>query len=127
MRRERPRMTVRELEDQLRRLSINDATSVDSLLRPEVGCTEIACLDPRSAALVRIAALIAMDGPAPAIEHATTTAMAAGASAEEVVGVLSASAPIVGASHVVSAAPRIARALGYDIDARVEGFGEPPP
>ena len=118
-------MIVRELEDQLRRLSINDATSIDSLLRSDVWCTEGACLDPRSAALVKIAALIALDGPGPAIEHATATAMAAGASAEEVVGVLSASAPIVGASHVVAAAPRIARALGYDIDARLEGFVEP--
>ena len=117
---------MRELEDQLRRLSINDASCLDSYLRSTGPCEDVAGLDPRSAALVRIAALVAMDGPAPAFEHATSSAMAAGASKEDVVGVLSASAPIVGSAHVVAAAPRIARALGYDIDARLEGLDDRP-
>jgi alkylhydroperoxidase/carboxymuconolactone decarboxylase family protein YurZ len=127
MRRGGSRATVRELEDQLRCLSINDATCLESLLRSSGSCEGVPNLDPRSVALVRIAALVAMDGPAPAFEHATSSAMAAGASAEDVVGVLTASAPIVGAAHVVAAAPRIARALGYDIDARLEGFDDPTP
>ena len=95
MRRGGSRATVRELEDQLRRLSINDATCLESLLRSSGSCEGVPNLDPRSVALVRIAALVAMDGPAPAFEHATSSAMAAGASAEDVVGVLTASAPIV--------------------------------
>ncbi len=45
-------------------------------------------LDPHAAALVRLAVLIALDGPAPAFEWATATAIASGATEDEIVGVL---------------------------------------
>ena len=40
---------------------------------------------------------------------------------DEIVGTLIAVAPIVGTARVVSAAPELALALGYDIEAALEG------
>ena len=70
--------------------------------------------------------LIALDGPGPAFEWATSAALADGATAEELVGVLVTAAPLVGSAHVVSSAPRLARALGYDIDAALERMDPEP-
>lgn len=111
---------MRELEDRLRRLSIHDAHAVDHVLGS--GSAEVGeqALDPHAAALVRLGVLIAVDGPAPAFEWATASALAAGATEEEMVGVLVAAGPLVGSAHVVSVAPRLARALGYDIDEDLE-------
>jgi 4-carboxymuconolactone decarboxylase len=111
---------MRALEDRLRRLSINDARSIGSVLTPDPPESAIDDLDPHTAALVRLGVLIALDGPGPAFEWATAAAMASGATEEELYGVLVAAAPLVGSAHVVSAAPRLARALGYDIDADLE-------
>jgi 4-carboxymuconolactone decarboxylase len=111
---------MRALEDRLRRLSINDARSVGSLLAQDAAGSGTPDLDPRAASLVRLGVLIALDGPAPAFESATATAIANGATEEELVGVLVAAAPLVGSAHVVSAAPRLARAMGYDIDGALE-------
>ena len=47
-------------------------------------------------------------------------ALAAGACNDEIVGILIAVAPIVGLARVVSAAPELALALGYDLDAALE-------
>lgn len=117
---------MRAHEDRLRRLSINDARSLGSVLTPEPTDARPDDLDPHAAALVRLAVLIALDGPAPAFEWATACAIASGATEDEIVGVLVATGPLVGSSHVVSAAPKLARAMGYDIDADLERL-EPRP
>jgi alkylhydroperoxidase/carboxymuconolactone decarboxylase family protein YurZ len=44
-------------------------------------------------------------------------ALAAGASAEEVTGVLLATAPVAGLGRVVGAVPGLAAGLGYDVEA----------
>jgi alkylhydroperoxidase/carboxymuconolactone decarboxylase family protein YurZ len=51
---------------------------------------------------------------------AVETALAAGATAEDVVGTLVAVAPISGLARVVSAAPEVALSLGYDLDVAFE-------
>jgi alkylhydroperoxidase/carboxymuconolactone decarboxylase family protein YurZ len=43
-------------------------------------------------------------------------ALAAGATDEEIVGVLAAVAPVVGSARVNAAAPALGRALGYEVD-----------
>lgn len=111
---------MRAHEDRLRRLAINDAASIGSVLTPGPADARPDDLDPHATALVRLAVLIALDGPAPAFEWATAAAIASGVTEDEIVGVLVAAAPLVGSSHVVSAAPRLARAMGYDIDADLE-------
>jgi alkylhydroperoxidase/carboxymuconolactone decarboxylase family protein YurZ len=47
-------------------------------------------------------------------------ALAAGATVDDVVDTLKVVAPMVGLVNVVSAAPTLALALGYDIDAALE-------
>jgi 4-carboxymuconolactone decarboxylase len=111
---------MRELQERLLRLSINDAQAVERVLATGTVDAASEGLDPRSAALVRLGVLIAVDGPASSFEWATAAAMATGATAEEMVGVLVAAGPLVGSAHVVSVAPRLARALGYDIDSELE-------
>jgi hypothetical protein len=49
-------------------------------------------------------------------------ALAAGATVDEVVAVLIAVVPTVGLVKVVSAAPALGRAVGYDTDAALERF-----
>ena len=43
--------------------------------------------------------------------------------ADDIVGVLEAIAPIVGSATVVSASPKVAQAVGYDLDSDLEEPG----
>jgi alkylhydroperoxidase/carboxymuconolactone decarboxylase family protein YurZ len=69
-------------------------------------------LDPRSFALVKIAALIAVDAPPASYLWQVPNALDAGCTPEELIGVLRAIAPQVGGPRVVAAAPEIMVALG---------------
>jgi alkylhydroperoxidase/carboxymuconolactone decarboxylase family protein YurZ len=53
-------------------------------------------------------------------------ALAAGATADEIVGALIAVAPITGLARVVSATPEVALSIGYDIDQAFEASGSDP-
>jgi len=111
---------VIEYQERLRSLALNDDAFVQSVLGMGRDTVEASRLDPKTHALVRLAALLAMDA-APSSYHASTeSALAAGASVDEIVGILIAVAPAVGLARVVSAAPDLAFALGYDVDAAFE-------
>jgi alkylhydroperoxidase/carboxymuconolactone decarboxylase family protein YurZ len=69
-------------------------------------------LDPRTFALVKIAALVALDAPPASYARQVADALDDGASHEDIVGVLRAVAPQVGAARLVAAAPEIMFALG---------------
>ena len=118
---------MHEYEVHLRRLAINDTRYLDSILRSEADPADPFAheLDPCARSLIRLGILVALDGPPSAFEWATAEALANGATADQLVEVLIAAAPLVGSSRVVSAAPRLARALGYDIDADLEGLETP--
>jgi len=49
-----------------------------------------------------------------------TAALVAGASEDEITGVLLAIAPVIGLGRMVGAAPGVAGAFGYDIEAALE-------
>ena len=49
-------------------------------------------------------------------------ALGAGATADDIVDTLIAVAPIAGGVRVVAAAPALALAIGYDIDAALEAY-----
>ena len=53
-------------------------------------------------------------------QHAVALALAAGATSDEIVASLEAVTPVTGASRVVQCAPKVALALGYDVDAALE-------
>jgi 4-carboxymuconolactone decarboxylase len=69
-------------------------------------------LDPRTFALVKIAALVALDAPPASYAWQVPNALAEGVSPEDITGVLRAIAPQVGGPKVVAAAPEIMLALG---------------
>jgi 4-carboxymuconolactone decarboxylase len=69
-------------------------------------------LDARTFALVKIAALIALDAPPASYAWQVTNALAEGVTPEDLLGVLRAVAPQVGGPRVVAAAPELMLALG---------------
>jgi 4-carboxymuconolactone decarboxylase len=72
-------------------------------------------LDPRSFALVKIAALIALDAPPASYLWQVANALDAGATPGDLIGVLRAIAPQVGGPRVVAAAPELMVALGLSL------------
>jgi 4-carboxymuconolactone decarboxylase len=77
-------------------------------------------LDQKTRALACVAAYVALGASAETYDRAVEAAAASGASPDEIVGVLFAVAPAVGIARVVTAAPRLAAAMGYDIDRAIE-------
>jgi alkylhydroperoxidase/carboxymuconolactone decarboxylase family protein YurZ len=80
----------------------------------------VSSLDPKTVALVRIAALVAVGGPPGSYDCAIGTARGAGASDDEIVDTLVAVSTTVGTARVVTASPVLAQSLGLDIDTALE-------
>lgn len=104
-----------EAERMLRGLAEGDETLLRSVLVPSARA-----LPPATSALVHLAGLLAAGGSTTSLRWATERATRAGAREEEIVEVLATVAAAVGSARVVAAAPRLALALGYDIE--VEGW-----
>ena len=104
----------------LRSLALNDERFVDSVLGMGHDTVEVSGLDQKTHALVRLGAALAIDAAPSSYQSTIDMALAAGASIDEVVGTLIAVAPTIGLARVVSAAPELALALGYDLDAAFE-------
>jgi len=78
-------------------------------------------LDARTTAVARLAALIALDAPPAAWGSEISRAVTAGLSAEEMLAVLRAIAPQVGAPKAIAAAPEIMLALGLPLPEAAAG------
>ena len=104
----------------LRKLAIIDEGFVEDQAGLGLGLAGIAALDAKTAALLQLGASVALGSPAVCLEWSTTRALAAGASDDEIADVLLVIAPVAGLGRVVSAAPDVAAALGYDIMAALE-------
>jgi len=72
-------------------------------------------LDARSFALVKVAALMALDAPPASYLWQVSTALEAGVTPEDLIGVLRAIAPQIGGPKVVAAAPELMVALGLSL------------
>ncbi len=72
-------------------------------------------LDARSYALVKLDALIALDAPPASYLWQVSSALEAGATPEDLIGVLIAVAPQVGGPRLVAAAPELMVALGLSL------------
>jgi len=101
-----------------RRLTLGDDSLMTAMFSSGGGASDV--LDDRTAALVRLAALIVIDADTPAYQCEVTAAIAAGASPEQLTGVLVVIARIAGSALVMSAAPKLALAMGYDVDHGLE-------
>ncbi len=103
-----------DYKEWLRRLAMNDSHLASICQRG--ADLEPPDLDPKSVALIRIAALVSVGGAVPSYGELADAAVNAGATTAEIVGVLVAVVPIVGLPCVVAAAPNLALSLGYDIE-----------
>ncbi len=72
-------------------------------------------LDEGALALVKIAALVALDAPPASYAWEVGNAVDVGVTPEAILGVMRAVAPLVGAPRVVAAAPEIMLALGLSL------------
>ncbi|HEY1624832.1 MAG TPA: carboxymuconolactone decarboxylase family protein [Streptosporangiaceae bacterium] len=108
-----------EIRDALAALAVGSAEVLENavelrgLLRDDSG------LDPRSFALVKIAALVAVDAPPASYLWQVQVALEAGATPRDIVGVLAAVAPQVGLPKVIAAAPEIMLALELELPGEV--------
>jgi 4-carboxymuconolactone decarboxylase len=66
-----------------------------------------------------------LDGPSASFDETVAVALAAGASPDDIVDTMVAVGPTVGSAHLVSSAPKLAMALGYDVGADLEGLDRP--
>jgi alkylhydroperoxidase/carboxymuconolactone decarboxylase family protein YurZ len=107
-------------EEILRRLAIGDRTLIADLAGSGDEHPVAARLDELTEALVRVAVLVPIDASQSSYQVAVEAAMRAGASLEDLLATLLAIVEAVGVPRVVSAAPRIALAAGYDVDAAIE-------
>jgi alkylhydroperoxidase/carboxymuconolactone decarboxylase family protein YurZ len=73
-------------------------------------------LDPRAFALVKIAALVALDAPPASYAWQIGNALEEGVTPEDIVGVLRAVAPQVGGPRTVAAAAEIMVSLGLPFE-----------
>jgi alkylhydroperoxidase/carboxymuconolactone decarboxylase family protein YurZ len=111
---------VRSPADKLRLLAENDAAFIASEIAAEPAGGDIHRLDERTKDLVRLGALVAGDAPQAAYSAIVARALDAGASDDDLIDALIAVAPSVGITRVVAAAPKLAVALGFDIEAALE-------
>jgi alkylhydroperoxidase/carboxymuconolactone decarboxylase family protein YurZ len=72
-------------------------------------------LDARTTALVRLAGLVALQSCPQTYEWCVAAALDTGCSEDDVVAVLAALAPLVGAAKVSGAAMNVATAIGCDV------------
>jgi alkylhydroperoxidase/carboxymuconolactone decarboxylase family protein YurZ len=112
--------TLLDYKVTLRRLALRDDRFIQSLLAEDHAGAAEAGIDPRAHALIRVGALIAMDAAPPSYMSAAEAALEAGATYEELVGTLIVVMPIVGVARVVSAAPNLGLAIGYDVGDALE-------
>jgi 4-carboxymuconolactone decarboxylase len=111
---------VQSSEEILRRLAIGDRALISAFAGSGDELPKAARLDELTEALIRVAVLVPLDAPQSSYQVAVEAAMRAGASLEDLLATLVATIEAVGVPRVVSAAPRIALAAGYDVDAAIE-------
>jgi len=107
-------------QETLRRLAMIDEDFVVNEAGLGLGLAGTSALDPRTAALLQVAASVAIGSPAVCLEWSAGRALAAGATEDEIADVLLAIAPVAGLGRIVCAAPDVATVLGYDVAAALE-------
>ena len=102
-------------------LAMGDIEVLGEALELREAARENSGLDPRTFALVKIAALVALDSPPASYLWQVANAVEAGVTPQDILGVLRAVAPQVGGPRVVAAAPELMVALGLALPAGVDG------
>ena len=108
-------------QDALNRLAVGEMDLLAEGLELRLQWQERSGLDARSFALVKLAALIALDAPPASYVWQVANALDAGATPADLVGVLIAIAPQVGGPRIVAAAPELMVALGLSLPDGADG------
>lgn len=114
----------RATEEAFRRMTIGDAAAIARLgQRPheEPDAAERPPLPATVIAMIRVASLVALDAPYATYRNEVAAALKAGLDLDDLLAVLLAVADQTGSARVVAAAPLIATAAGYDIEAELDG------
>ena len=117
--------------EQLRRISASDDECLCELMAPNRARTRALgtnalgteALDRRVRALVRLAALVMVEAPTTSLRVEVERAQSNGATDAGVAQAFFATARTAGSARLVSVAPRVGQALGFDMD--VEDLDEP--
>jgi 4-carboxymuconolactone decarboxylase len=107
-------------QETLRRLAMIDEDFVEDQTGLRMGLGGTSALSPKAAALLQLGASVAAGASPVCVGWSTARALAAGATCEEIADVLLAIAPVTGLTRVVCAAPDVAAALGYDVEAALD-------
>jgi len=108
-------------QETLRRLALFDEGFVEAGFG--LGLADTPTLEAKTAALLQVAVSVAIGSSAVCLQWSAARALAAGATKNEIADVLLAIVPAAGLGRVVSAAPGVAAALEYDIEAALEETG----
>jgi alkylhydroperoxidase/carboxymuconolactone decarboxylase family protein YurZ len=106
---------------QLLGLARHDSSVLEGLLEMQVENMKKSGLDPVTHALVRLAALVAIDAAPASFLWQIGIARETGVTPEDIVGMLVAIAPSIGMARIVATAPEIAYALGLDLEPSHDG------
>src|SRR3954453_11807683 len=109
-------LDVNRIEQQLRRLALNDEKIVGSVLAVGAELSPPSSLDRKSEALVRVGAFLSVGASTASLRWTVELAQSTGATDEEILDVLVAIGPAVGLARVVACAPRLALAMGYEME-----------
>jgi 4-carboxymuconolactone decarboxylase len=107
-------------DETLLRIAIRDDNFVGSVLASDHANLIASAQDAKTHALVRLAALVSVDAATPSYLASIEAAREAGATDDEIVGTLVSLMPLVGVARVVSAAPKLGLALGFDVTNALE-------
>jgi alkylhydroperoxidase/carboxymuconolactone decarboxylase family protein YurZ len=108
-------------QETLRRLAIFDERLVQGGFG--LGPAGAPQLEAKTAALLQVAVSVAIGSSPVCLQWSAARALAAGASKDEITDVLLAIIPVAGLGRVVTAAPAVATALEFDIEAALEEPG----
>jgi 4-carboxymuconolactone decarboxylase len=111
---------VQKHEITLCKIAIADDKYVEQVMSNDHANLTASTLDAKAHALVRLGALIAIDAEAPAYMWTLQAARRAGVSDDELVGCLLAALPTLGVARIVSAAPKLGLAMGFDVASALE-------
>ena len=110
---------ISDYMEHLRRLALHDDAFLEAIaVDGSSFATHV--IDERTEALARVAATVAVDGAIASFQRVVAYALAAGATSDEIVATLEAVTPVIGAARTVVCAPKIALALGYDVEQALE-------
>ena len=107
-------------QETLRRLTIFDEGFAEACFG-----LDAQALDAKTTALLQVGVSVAIGSSAVCLQWSAARALAAGATKDEIADVLLAIVPVAGLGRVVSAAPGVAAALEYDIEAALEEPDDP--